>query len=76
MLNEARSNWCAANSTVTPQNFPDLQATQARPVDETDLLNRPERKWFPGFQAGIPVVKKVKLTIVTGTGERYPFAES
>ena len=38
--------------------------------------NRPERERLPRFKAGISVVKKVKLTVVTGAGERLPFSES
>ena len=38
-------------------------------------LNGPEREGFPCFQAGIPVIKKVKLTVVIGSGKRYLFSE-
>ena len=37
--------------------------------------NRPERERLPRFKTGISVVKKVKLTVVTGAGERLPFSE-
>ena len=38
-------------------------------------LNRPQRERLPCFEAGISVVKKVKLTVVTETGERFVFSE-
>jgi len=40
------------------------------------LLNRPQRERLACFQAGIPVVKKVKLTVETSAGKRYLFSES
>jgi hypothetical protein len=43
---------------------------------ETMSHNRPQRERLPCSKAGISVVKKVKLTVVTGTGERFPFSES
>jgi len=46
------------------------------PQGGTRPLNRPERECFPGFYAGIPVVKKIELAMVTGPGERDPFSES
>jgi hypothetical protein len=36
----------------------------------TKSHNRPERERLPRFKAGISVVKKVKLTVVTGASER------
>jgi len=39
----------------------------------TKSHNRPERERLPRFKAGISVVKKVKLTVVTGAGERFSF---
>ena len=41
----------------------------------TQSLNRPQRERLPCFEAGISVVKKVKLTVVTETGERFVFSE-
>jgi hypothetical protein len=46
------------------------------PEGDTQSLNGPERECFPGFYAGIPVVKKVELAMVTGPGERDLFSES
>jgi hypothetical protein len=46
------------------------------PQGGTRPLNRPERECFPGFDAGIPVVKKIELAMVTGPGERDSFSES
>ena len=37
--------------------------------------NRPQRERLPCFKAGISVVKKVKLTVVTRAGERFVFSE-
>ncbi len=41
----------------------------------TQSLNRPQRERLPCFEAGISVVKKVKLTVVTETGGRFVFSE-
>ena len=42
----------------------------------TKLQNRPQREQLPCFKAGISVVKKIKLTVVTRAGERFvPRAE-
>ena len=46
------------------------------PEGGTQSLNGPERECFPGLYAGIPVVKKVELAMVTGPGERDLFSES
>ena len=37
----------------------------------TQSLNRPQRERLPCFEAGISVVKKVKLTVVTESGGRF-----
>ena len=42
----------------------------------TQSLNRPQRERLPCFKAGISVVKEVKLTVVIGASERFPFSES
>ena len=42
----------------------------------TKSQNRPQRERLPCFKAGISVVKKVKLTVVTQAGERFVFPES
>ena len=39
-------------------------------------LNRPQRERLPCFKAGISVVKKIKLTVVTCAVERFAFSES
>jgi hypothetical protein len=41
----------------------------------TQSLNRPQRERLPCFEAGISVVKKVKLTVVTESGGRFVFSE-
>jgi len=41
----------------------------------TQSLNRPQRERLPCFEAGISVVKKVKLTLVTETGGQFVFSE-
>jgi len=38
--------------------------------------NRPQRERLTCFNAGISVVKKVKLTMVTSTRKRFLFSES
>jgi hypothetical protein len=39
------------------------------------LLNRPEGKRLPCFKAKISVVKKIKLTVATGTDGRFVCSE-
>ena len=41
----------------------------------TKSFNCPERERLPRFKVGISVVEKIKLTVVTGAGERLPFSE-
>jgi hypothetical protein len=41
----------------------------------TRSLNRPEREWLPYFDAGISIVKKVKLIVVARARERFAFSE-
>jgi hypothetical protein len=37
--------------------------------------DRPQRERLPCFKAGISIIKKIKPAVVTGTGERFHFAE-
>jgi hypothetical protein len=44
-------------------------------VSSRRSLNRPKWERLPYFEAGISVVKKIKLTFVTGTGKRSAFSK-